>query len=119
MANTVTKEISYDELKALVGKSQNLILVDVRSKEEVESGHVPGSINIPLETVEAALTMNPDEFKAKYGVTKPQLDAPELVFLCRVGRRGGIATAKAHQLGYVNARNYTGGYTEWSKKEGK
>ncbi|XP_030594408.1 thiosulfate:glutathione sulfurtransferase-like [Archocentrus centrarchus] len=119
MANTVTKKISYDELKALVGKSQNLILVDVRSKEEVESGHVPGSINIPVETVEAALTMNPDEFKAKYGVTKPQLDAPELVFHCQMGRRGGIATTKAHQLGYVNARNYTGGYSEWSKKEGK
>ncbi|CAI5652359.1 unnamed protein product [Oreochromis niloticus] len=63
MANTVTKEISYEELKALVGKSPKLILIDVRSEEEVAKGHIPGSINIPLSTVEGALKMDPDEFK--------------------------------------------------------
>lgn len=45
------KEISYEDLKALLGKSQDLILIDVRSKEEVEKGHIPGSINIPGEIV--------------------------------------------------------------------
>uniref|UniRef100_A0AAX7TCA8 Rhodanese domain-containing protein n=1 Tax=Astatotilapia calliptera TaxID=8154 RepID=A0AAX7TCA8_ASTCA len=114
-----TKEISYEELKALVGKSPNLILIDVRSEEEVAKGHIPGSINIPLNTVEGALKMNPDEFKVRYGVTKPLLDAPELVFHCQIGKRGAMATTKAHQLGYVNARNYAGAYSEWSKKEGK
>ncbi|CAI5652358.1 thiosulfate:glutathione sulfurtransferase [Oreochromis niloticus] len=119
MANTVTKEISYEELKALVGKSPKLILIDVRSEEEVAKGHIPGSINIPLSTVEGALKMDPDEFKVRYGVTKPQLDAPELVFHCQIGKRGAMATTKAHELGYVNARNYAGAYSEWSKKEGK
>lgn len=45
--------------------------------------------------------MQPEEFKAKYGVTKPQLDAPELVFHCQMGRRGEMATSKAHEMGYV------------------
>ncbi|XP_071313504.1 thiosulfate:glutathione sulfurtransferase [Trachinotus anak] len=119
MASTVTKEISYEELKAILGKSQNLLLVDVRTKEEVDKGCIPGSIHIPVDTVEAAFAKEPDEFKAAYGVTKPALDAPELVFHCQMGRRGGVATSKAHELGYVNARNYTGGYKEWSEKEGK
>ncbi|KAM4554512.1 thiosulfate:glutathione sulfurtransferase-like [Odontesthes bonariensis] len=119
MANTTTKEISYEDLKALMEKSQNLLLVDVRTKEEVDRGHIPGSINIPVETVEAALSMKPEEFKAKYGVTKPALDAPELVFHCQMGRRGATATSKAHQVGYVNARNYTGGFMEWSTRERK
>lgn len=47
----VTKEISYEELKALVGKSPNLILIDVRSEEEVAKGHIPGCTNIPREIV--------------------------------------------------------------------
>jgi len=47
----VTEEISYEDLKALLGKSQNLLLVDVRTKEEVGRGHIPGSINIPGERV--------------------------------------------------------------------
>lgn len=147
----VTKEISYEELKGLVGKSPNLILIDVRGEEEVAKGHIPGSINIPrksvlyyliymyiyiihtknflhvcsgesgfagsviyvmfsifasslipsVNTVEGALKMDPDEFKVRYGVTKPQLDAQELVFHCQIGKRGAMATTKAHQLGYV------------------
>ncbi|XP_061582294.1 thiosulfate:glutathione sulfurtransferase-like [Cololabis saira] len=118
MANPVTKEISYEDLKALLGKSQNLFLVDVRTKEEVDKGHIPGSIHIPVDTVETALAMNPEEFKAKYGVTKPVLDAPDVVFHCQMGRRGGVATNKALQLGYVNACNYSGGFKEWSEKGG-
>ncbi|KAG8003994.1 Thiosulfate sulfurtransferase/rhodanese-like domain-containing protein 1, partial [Nibea albiflora] len=82
----VTKEISYEDLKALVGKSQNLFLVDVRTKEEVDKGRIPGSVHIPVDTVEAAFKMEPEDFKAKYGVTKPPLDAPELVFHCQVLR---------------------------------
>lgn len=45
--------------------------------------------------------MEPEEFKAKYGVTKPPLDTPELVFHCQMGRRGEFATDKACKLGYV------------------
>ncbi|GAA6225314.1 thiosulfate sulfurtransferase/rhodanese-like domain-containing protein 1 [Lates japonicus] len=115
----ITKEISYEDLKALLGKSQNLFLVDVRNKDEVDKGRIPGSIHIPVNTVGDAFSLEPEEFKDKYGVTKPPLDAPELVFHCQMGRRGQMATNKAHELGYMNARNYTGGYKEWSEKEGK
>uniref|UniRef100_A0A3Q3VRR5 Rhodanese domain-containing protein n=1 Tax=Mola mola TaxID=94237 RepID=A0A3Q3VRR5_MOLML len=111
--------ISYEELKALLGKSQNLFLVDVRNQGEVDAGRIPGSIHIPVDTVEAAFKMEPEEFKAKYGVTKPPPDTPELVFHCHMGRRGGIATDKANKLGYINACNYAGGYKQWSEKEGK
>ncbi|XP_056147250.1 thiosulfate:glutathione sulfurtransferase [Lampris incognitus] len=113
------KEISYADLKALLGKSQSLLVVDVRSKEEVDRGHITGSIHIPVDTVESALALDPEEFKTKYGVTKPPLDAPELVFHCQMGRRGGVATDKAHDLGFLKARNYAGGFKEWSEKEGR
>ncbi|XP_008324904.1 thiosulfate:glutathione sulfurtransferase isoform X2 [Cynoglossus semilaevis] len=119
MANAGNKEISYKDLKALLEKSKNLVLVDVRSQEEVAKGSIPGFIHIPVATVQDAFKMQPEEFKAKYGVTKPSLDAPELVFFCQMGKRGGMATGKAHDLGYMNARNYSGGYQEWSEKEGK
>ncbi|KAK7922411.1 hypothetical protein WMY93_009313 [Mugilogobius chulae] len=112
MENTVTKEISYNELKALVGKSPNLVLIDVRGKDEYKNGHISGSVNIPVNTVEKALAMSPEEFKAAYGVTKPEKDAPELVFHCQLGRRGAVATEKAQAMGYVNACNYAGAYKE-------
>lgn len=43
------KEISYSDLKALMEGSQSLLVVDVRSKEEVDKGHITGSIHIPGE----------------------------------------------------------------------
>lgn len=46
---SATNVISYEELKALVGKSSNLFLVDVRNKDEVDKGRIPGSIHIPGE----------------------------------------------------------------------
>ncbi|XP_060935728.1 thiosulfate:glutathione sulfurtransferase [Limanda limanda] len=119
MADAVNKEVSYEDLKALLEKKQNLFLVDVRSQGEVDKGQIPGSVHIPVDTVEAAFAMQPEEFKAKYGVTKPPMDAPELVFHCQMGKRGGMATSKAQELGYVNARNYAGGYKEWSERAGK
>ena len=47
VALPVTKDISYEDLKALLGKSQNLLVVDVRTKEEVDKGQIQGSVHIP------------------------------------------------------------------------
>ncbi|XP_076015759.1 thiosulfate:glutathione sulfurtransferase [Genypterus blacodes] len=111
--------ISYSDLKAILGKSESLVLIDVRTKEEVDNGCIPGSLHIPVATVETELALDPADFKAKYGVTKPMMDAPELVFHCQMGKRGAAATEKARTLGYVNACNYAGGWKEWSEKEGQ
>ncbi|XP_029021882.1 thiosulfate:glutathione sulfurtransferase-like [Betta splendens] len=119
MASTVPLDISYADLKALLEKNQGVFLVDVRSKEEVDRGRIPGSINIPLDTVEAALKMDPADFTHKYGISKPPLDAPHLVFHCQMGRRGAVARDKARQLGYVSAQNYPGAYSEWAAKTKK
>ncbi|KAM4733292.1 thiosulfate:glutathione sulfurtransferase-like [Anableps anableps] len=115
MANT----ISYDELKALLANNKDLILIDVRSDGEVIGGRIPRSIHIPIHQVEAALSMNPHDFQAKYGVVKPALNAPEMVFYCQSGGRSAAATKKALQQGYINARNYAGAYSEWSRRERK
>ena len=42
-------QISYADLKALLEKSQNLFIVDVRTKEEIDKGRIPGSLHVPGE----------------------------------------------------------------------
>ncbi|XP_006115280.2 thiosulfate:glutathione sulfurtransferase isoform X2 [Pelodiscus sinensis] len=110
--------ISYKDLKALIASGKAHI-VDVRSPEEVANGHIDDSLNIPVVDVEEALKMDPETFKMKYIVDKPQLDDENLIFHCQMGRRGAQATETAIKLGYTKARNYAGGYKEWSEKEGK
>ncbi|KAM9833764.1 LRRN4 C-terminal-like protein [Syngnathus typhle] len=114
-----TMDVSYDDLKALMEKGQNLLLVDVRTQQEVDKGRIPGSLHIPVDEVQGAFGLEPEAFKAKYGVTKPPLNSSELVFHCQMGKRGATATTKANQHGYLNARNYAGGYKEWSERGGK
>ncbi|CAM2112731.1 thiosulfate:glutathione sulfurtransferase [Caretta caretta] len=110
--------ISHKDMKALVtgGKAR---IIDVRLPGEVANGHIANSVNIPVAEVEEALKMDPETFKMKYGVDKPRMDDENLIFHCQMGRRGAQATEIAMTLGYAKARNYAGGYKEWSEKEGK
>ncbi|XP_030622521.1 thiosulfate:glutathione sulfurtransferase-like [Chanos chanos] len=113
------KQISYGDLKSLLAKGSEFLLVDVRSKDEVDRGHIPGSVHIPLDSVESELSLDPAAFQAKFGVPKPPLESPDVIFHCQMGRRGAAATEKARNMGFQKARNYAGGYKEWSEKEGK
>ncbi|XP_069806366.1 thiosulfate:glutathione sulfurtransferase isoform X2 [Dendropsophus ebraccatus] len=109
--------VSYDDLKKLI-TSGNVQIFDVRTPEEVSNGKIPGAVNIPVTEVEEALKMDPEAFRQKYQVAKPQPADNNLVFHCQLGRRGQKATEIAHSQGYKHARNYAGAYREWSEKEG-
>ncbi|XP_077182561.1 thiosulfate:glutathione sulfurtransferase isoform X3 [Paroedura picta] len=112
------KVISYEEVKKLVAEGAAQIF-DVRSPEEVAKGKIASAVHIPVAEVEEAFKMDLETFKMKYGVNKPQPDDDNLVFHCQIGKRGARATEIAVTLGYAKARNYAGGYREWSEKEGK
>ena len=68
------------------------VLVDVRSPWEFEAGHLPGAVNIPLETVTSHL----DEFR--------QFDRPVIVY-CRSGARSGMAVQLLQQQGITGVYN--------------
>ncbi|XP_069493603.1 thiosulfate:glutathione sulfurtransferase-like [Ambystoma mexicanum] len=110
------KEISYDNLKK-VTTTGDVLIVDVRSPEEVSNGKIPASVNIPVDEFDQALKMNPEDFKKKFSVDKPK---PEhnLIVHCQMGRRGARAAEIAMGQGYSKVQNYAGGYKEWSDKGG-
>ena len=66
-------------------------LVDVRTPEEFESGHVQASVNIPLDQVADRL----DEFEGK----------DHIVVFCRSGNRSAMAKAILAQNGFANVTN--------------
>ncbi|KAL9701086.1 hypothetical protein quinque_004527 [Culex quinquefasciatus] len=71
-----------------------------------------------IPTVEQALQLPADEFKAKYGRDKPTPET-EVIFSCKLGGRAQTATNTALGLGFTNAKNYKGSWTEWAAKQGK
>lgn len=66
-----------------MNNQENWALVDVRSPGEFAAGHVPGSINVPLDRLEQELA-----------VLFPDKDKPLLVY-CLSGARSGMADRKS------------------------
>lgn len=71
------------------------LLVDVRSEIEHANGHIPDSLNIPVDDLRSRLS---------------ELDAAKEIWVyCQVGLRGYTASRILQQKGY-RVRNLTGGY---------
>jgi rhodanese-related sulfurtransferase len=66
-------------------------LVDVRTEEEFQSGHVEASVNIPLDQVADRI----EEFEGKSAI----------IVFCRSGGRSGMAKAILTQAGISNVTN--------------
>ena len=98
--------ISIDDLNTLIAENPDLILIDVRTAEEVEeNGHIdaPTVMFIPIE-----------EFVARRADWPADKDAAIVVY-CGSGHRSTIAMPILWSYGYTNVRSMKGGYAEWLK----
>ena len=86
------------EVQQAIESGAALKLIDVREVEEVEAGHIPGIINIPLGVLELRM---------------PELDKKEkYIVVCRSGKRSGMATQLLESHGF-DVTNMVGGMMEW------
>jgi NADPH-dependent 2,4-dienoyl-CoA reductase/sulfur reductase-like enzyme/rhodanese-related sulfurtransferase len=73
-------------------------LLDVRTAAEHAAGAIPGSVNVPLDSMREELD---------------RMGHGPFVVYCEVGQRGHTATALMQELG-MRARNLDGGYRTWT-----
>lgn len=92
------KEIQATEVAQRLANGEQLNLIDVREVAEVESGHIPGIVNIPLGLLEFRLH--------ELDKNKPY------IMVCRSSARSGQATAFLTDQGY-DATNMVGGMLTW------
>ncbi|MDD4012256.1 MAG: rhodanese-like domain-containing protein [Sphaerochaetaceae bacterium] len=92
-------KIDAKEARSMLEKG-GYILVDVRTSEEYKTGHIPGAILIPNESI---IDKKPSLL--------PDLDASIIVY-CRSGRRSADAAAKLLKIGYKNIYDL-GGIIDW------
>ena len=71
------------------------VLLDVRSPREYKGGHVPGSTNVPLHSIE------------KVDSVARSKDIPLFVY-CHSGARSREAVSALKDMGYVNVKNIGG-----------
>lgn len=93
------RPISYETLRAsLEAPGSSILVLDVRTKEEYDSGHIPGASLFPYDALSASFK-EPDK-------------ARPIVVYCRSGRRSAIAAETLVGMGYTDVSDL-GGLDAW------
>ena len=96
----VYMNITVEEAKQIMDSEEGYIILDVRTQEEYDEGHIPGAIVISHEEIGE---------KAEDVLT----DKDQLILVyCRSGRRSKIAAEALVELGYTNIKEF-GGIIDW------
>ena len=96
----VYMNITAEKAKEIMDSEEGYIILDVRTQEEYDEGHIPGAIVISHEEIEE---------KAEDVLT----DKNQLILVyCRSGRRSKIAAEALVELGYTNIKEF-GGIIDW------
>ena len=95
------RQITADEAAHMMQEETDFVLLDVRTQEEYASGHIPGAICIPNETIGS------EEI--------PELpDKDQLILVyCRSGNRSKQASQKLAEQDYTNVVEF-GGINGWT-----
>ncbi|KAJ1915803.1 Thiosulfate sulfurtransferase rdl2, mitochondrial [Mycoemilia scoparia] len=113
------KSIDIAELKGIIqsqasSPSSKVVIVDVRSADEFNDGHVPNAFNIPIGNFETALkqilaqqssdagTDSPVSGVLPSKFPKPNDPSSCLLLYCKSGGRTRMAQGVAENLGYQN-----------------
>ena len=94
------QQVTAEEAIEIMHEETGYIILDVRTVQEFNQGHIPGAINIPVETIG---TQTPLQL--------PDCDQLILIY-CRTGNRSKQAAEKLVEIGYTNIVEF-GGIVDW------
>ena len=96
-------DLSQKEWQEQLANDTNAVLLDVRTQDEVDEGHIPNTKHIDIFLGQGFI----DEVK--------KLDASKNYYVyCRSGGRSGQACAVMNSIGFENTYNLMGGFSEWN-----
>lgn len=100
----IKNTISSTELVSRIADQSAPLIIDVRSPEEFNRGHIPGAINVPV----IEFTAIPEELNVAYG--------DEIVVYCETGRRAEKMKITLEKQGYYEVRHLDGDMKNWRDK---
>lgn len=94
-------DVTVTEAQEMI-KSDKVVIIDVRTPEEYEKGHLENA---------TLINFFDEDFDQKIAeLPKDQ----EYIVYCHSGNRSGKAVKKMEAAGFTNAHNMTGGWSSWS-----
>jgi hydroxyacylglutathione hydrolase len=93
--------IDVEELAKHQSKFESLYILDVRTNEEWQSGHIQGAHHLELNYLENSLDQIPHD--------------QSIVVLCRSGQRASLAASLLKKHGFKDVSNVRGGMQAWKQ----
>jgi rhodanese-related sulfurtransferase len=104
-ARTRVKEVTVDDVKAMLDRGEKFLLVDVREESEFANDHLPGAIHLGKGVIERDIEQRVPDTGAK------------LVLYCGGGFRSALAADNLQKMGYANVISMDGGIRVWREKK--
>lgn len=95
------RQIDQEEAWQMIQEDEDVLVLDVRERYEYRTGHIPGAMLLPLDTIDR------ESAEAAIG----EKDKTVLVY-CRSGSRSRMAAKALTELGYTNIYEI-GGIINW------
>jgi hydroxyacylglutathione hydrolase len=93
-----TPTLTLAQVSSQLGADQ-VIVLDVRGEGEWKSGHLPGSLNIPVGNLDGRVNEVPRN--------------RAVIVHCQTGARAAIAASLLRARGFTDVRFFPGGFAEW------
>ena len=97
------EQISPQEAKKRMDNEEDVIILDVRTQEEYDSGHIKNAVCLPNEDILSEPDILPDK-------------GQQILVYCRSGNRSKQAAQKLADMGYENVLEF-GGILDWPYPE--
>jgi rhodanese-related sulfurtransferase len=101
LASEVPQISQQGLLEVLKTSNNSIVLLDVRSEEEYNDGHVEGAINMSHDAIEENIAL------------LRQYKSSTIVVYCRSGRRADFAIDILTNHGFSNIQHLTGDMNGW------
>jgi len=94
-------EITPEQVNALRGSGEDIVLLDVREPHEIALAAIAGSVNIPMGEIPARVQeLDPEQ---------------HIVIVCHRGIRSANVAAWLQRQGFERVQSMRGGIDRWSK----
>jgi len=100
-ARQLVPEITVEEVEQRLQRGDDVVLLDVREKDEVRTGYIEGALSVPRGFLEMQVTGQiPDTDK-------------EIIVYCAGGVRSLLAGRVMREMGYRHVHSLAGGISRW------
>jgi rhodanese-related sulfurtransferase len=107
------KEIMPWDMEEMLEKNPDVLVLDVRERDEFDTMHVPDSLNVPRGIVESACEWGYEETEPELVLARDR----EVIIVCRSGYRSILAAFNLQLLGYKSVYSLATGLRGYNDYE--